>query len=146
MTALDNLERLRRCVIDTRKLREQLAALSPAPAPIVLDGLPHGAGGTGSIERLIDARDVLQKRLSVLSTEIEIRCKAAEPFLETLPPEQITVTCDYYLRGNTVKETAEYCGVAERRVYERLRKIREAARGMELHGNPEQWGKANGTR
>lgn len=139
MTALDNLVRLRRCVIDARKLKEQLTALSPAPAPIVLDGLPHGEGGGGSVERLIDARDVLQKRLVALNVEIKARYKGAEPFLQAVDPALYEVTCVYYLSGSTVKKTAGQCGIAERTVYERLCKIREAARGMELQGNAEMW-------
>lgn len=140
MTMLENIERLRRCIVEKKRVAEQLHAMTPAPAPIAMDGLPHGTGGGDGVERYIDARDALRRRIDKLQGEIDTRYRATAPFVESIPTELLGVLCNYYFNDYTVLEVATALSISKRTVYERLEKIKTLAQEQKLYGNPEQWG------
>lgn len=127
-TMLDNLERHRRCVLLMRELEEKRRALPAGLASAPIDGMPHGAQASSSVERITETREEISMRIGLLDGEAHALYRALLPFLlDGLPRELSGTAWLYYVNARAVPVVANAQRITMRTVYNRLHRIRRIA-------------------
>lgn len=128
MTTLERLTLLRRELAEAGRLAQTLSAMQPSPPPVRLDGMPRARGGASDgVDRLIDARDMLARRIAEKRERAGALAADAAAFLNTLGAELYAFAVEYYLSAAPVAVVAEHLDVSVSTAYDRLRKIKAAA-------------------